>query len=113
MNRWIDPSVPFIDAESLFEFQNKQQNKCMYCLTEMEWMERRTNKNGLTVERGDNREPHYLFNCIGLACKSCNSKQYSAEKGILKRYFSKWKDVALNFHVTYSESDLRCGSYIT
>ena len=113
MNRWIDESIPFINSAALFKMQNRQQNKCMYCLTQMEWLERRSNKKGLTVERGDNRVPHYLSNCIGLACKSCNSKKFSKEKGLLKRYFSKWKDQALNVHVLYSEFDQRSPSYVT
>ena len=112
-NRTIDPRIPFINSVTLFKMQNDQQNKCLYCLTEMEWLERRSNKKGLTVERADNRLPHYISNCLGLACKSCNSKQFSREKGLLKRYFSKWKDFALNVHVTFDCDDTRCPSYIT
>ena len=110
-NRTIDPQIPFINSATLFKMQNAQQNRCLYCLTQMEWMERRSNKKGLTVERGDNRLPHYISNCIGLACKSCNSKQYSHENGLLMRYFSKWKDIALNVHVQVD--DPRSPSYIT
>jgi len=111
--RVIDPRIPFINSVTLFKMQNDQQNKCYYCLTEMEWLERRSNKKGLTVERADNRLPHYISNCLGLACKSCNSKQYTHEKGLIKRYFSKWKDFALNVHVTFDCDDTRCPSYIT
>ena len=110
-NRTIDPQIPFINSATLFKMQNAQQNRCLYCLTQMEWMERRSNKKGLTVERGDNRLPHYISNCIGLACKSCNSKQYSHENGLLMRYFSKWKDIALNVHVHVDCT--RSPSYIT
>jgi len=98
-NRTINPTIPFINTATLFKMQNEQQNKCLYCLTQLEWLERRSNKKGLTVERRDNRLPHYVSNCMGLACKSCNSKRYSHEKGLLKRYISKWKDFALNVHV--------------
>ena len=110
-NRTIDPRIPFINSTTLFKMQNMQQNRCLYCLTQMEWLERRSNKKGLTVERGDNRLPHYISNCVGLACKSCNSKQYSHKKGLLMRYFSKWKDIALNVHVQVD--DPRSPSYIT
>ena len=110
-NRTIDPTIPFINSATLFRMQNDQQNKCLYCLTQMEWLERRSNKKGLTVERSDNRLPHYISNCLGLACKSCNSKQYTHEKGLLKRYFSKWKDFALNVHVKVDGT--RYPSYIT
>ena len=109
-NRTIDPTIPFINSATLFKMQNDQQNRCLYCLTQMEWLERRSNKKGLTGERADNRLPHYITNCLGLACKSCNSKQYTRERGLLKRYFSKWKDFALNVHVKVD--DARCPSYI-
>ena len=98
--RVIDPTIPFIDSKALFQMQHRQQNKCYYCQVEMEWLERRSNKKGLTVERLDNSLPHYTSNCLGLVCKSCNSKRYSREKGILKRYFTKWKEQALDVHVT-------------
>jgi len=111
-NRHIDPRIPFINTPTLLKFQNIQQNKCLYCLSEMEWLERRSNKKGLTLERADNRLPHYISNCKGLVCKSCNSKQYSHEKGLLKRY-SKWKDLALNVHVTVDLGPGRGPSFIT
>ena len=97
--RFINPEIRFIDRKALIGMQNDQQNKCHYCLESMSWLERRTNKLGLTVERRDNSLPHYVSNCMGLVCKSCNSKRYSTERGILKRYFSIWKDLALNVHV--------------
>lgn len=111
-NRTIDPNIPFINPATLFRFQNKQQNKCLYCLTEMEWLERRSNKKGLTVERGNNQLPHYISNCLGLACKSCNSKQFTHERGILKRYFSIWKTRALDVHVTVDLDGGRRPSYL-
>ena len=97
--REIDPKIPFICSKVLFEMQNVQQNRCWYCLEGMSWMERSRNLRGLTVERSDNSLPHYTSNCKGLVCKSCNSKRYTTERGILKRYFSKWKDFALGVHV--------------
>ena len=112
-NRVIDPTIPFIDSKTLFQFQNKQQNKCYYCQVEMQWMERSSNKRGLTVERANNSLPHYISNCRGLACKSCNSKRFSPEKGLLKRYFSKWKNLALDVHVTVDLDDGRSPSLIT
>ncbi len=111
-NRPINPNIPFIDTATLFKFQNIQQNKCLYCQIEMEWLERRSNKKGLTLERADNSLPHYTSNCKGLACKSCNSKQYSHEKGLLKRYFSKWKELALSVHVTVDLGPGRSPSYL-
>jgi len=112
-NRTIDPNIPFINPATLFWFQNKQQNKCLYCQVEMEWLERRSNKKGLTVERGNNKLPHYISNCLGLVCKSCNSKQYTHEKGILKRYFSIWKTRALDVHVTVDLDGGRRPSFLT
>ena len=98
--RDIDPTIPFIDSKTLFKMQNSQQNRCYYCQVQMEWLERRSNKKGLTVERADNSQPHYIRNCLGLVCKSCNSKRFDQETGLLKRYFSKWRDLALNVTVT-------------
>ena len=98
--RFIDPTIPFIDSKTLFRMQNDQQNLCYYCRVQLEWLERRSNKKGLTVERADNRLPHYISNCVGLVCKSCNSKKYSGPKGLLMRYFSKWRDRALNVRVS-------------
>ena len=98
--RAIDVQIPYIDSKTLFKFQNAQQNKCYYCQVQMEWMERRSNKKGLTLERANNNVPHYITNCLGLACKSCNSKKKSREKGLLKRYFAKWKHLALDVTVT-------------
>ena len=109
--RFIDPTIPFIDSKTLFKMQNSQQNRCYYCQVQMEWLERRSNKKGLTVERADNSQPHYIRNCLGLACKSCNSKRFDQETGLLKRYFSKWKDFALNVHVKVDGT--RSPSYIT
>ena len=90
--RTICAEIPYINTKSLFEMQTKQQNKCWYCLCEMNWLERRTSKNGLTVERIDNALPHYVSNCT-LACKRCNSRKFTFERGLLMRYFSKWKSV--------------------
>ena len=96
--RGIDEVTPYVDVDYLFELQNRQQNKCWYCATNMNWMERRTCKEGLTLERKDNTKPHYKSNCV-LCCKSCNSKRYDTNTGLMKRYFSKWKNAALDVHV--------------
>ena len=98
--RKIDPNERYVNTCDLLRFQQIQQNKCWYCNCEMHWLERRRNKRGLTLERIDNALPHYLSNCRGLCCKSCNSKKFSTERGLLKRYFSKWRDLALNVHIT-------------
>ena len=93
--RIINPFLPYIDTASLLESQQAQENKCWYCQCEMNWLERRSSKNGLTLERADNSIPHYKFNCKGLCCKSCNSKRFTTDKGLMKRYFCKWKEIAL------------------
>ena len=97
--RKIDPEQPYIDTKTLLGFQDKQENKCYYCQVMMNWLERRKSKNGLTLEREKNHLPHYTSNCLGLVCKSCNSKRYDRERGLLTRYFTKWRDLALNVHV--------------
>ena len=80
----------FIDADRLLELQNEQENKCYYCFEALNWMERRSSKQGLTVERLDDFLPHIKSNCV-LACKSCNSARFTHKRGLLKRYFSMWK----------------------
>ena len=90
--RYIVPRKHFITSEDLFRLQNKQQNECYYCQCHMHYIERRSCKSGLTLERLNNAIPHYTSNCV-LCCKSCNSKDYSREKGLLKRYFTIWKNI--------------------
>ena len=107
-NRIINPAIEYIDTDTLFQFQHDQQNKCYYCQIGLNWMERRSSKNGLTLERANNSLPHYKSNCLGLCCKSCNSKRYSTERGLLKRYFSIWKDVALGINPPQTT---RCAGY--
>ena len=99
-DRYISPNIEYVDTETLLFLQQDQQNKCYYCQCQMNWLERRRSKNGLTVERKNNDLPHYKSNCVGLCCKSCNSKRYKRDHGLLLRYFSKWKKAALDVHVT-------------
>ena len=80
----------FITPKYLFHLQTKQKNKCYYCWEELNWMERRSSLNGLTVERLNGRKPHVKPNCV-LACKSCNSAKFTREHGLIKRYFTKWR----------------------
>ena len=94
--RIIDTRIPYINTKVLFEFQNRQENKCYYCYVSLNWLERRTCKQGLTLERIDNKIPHYISNCRGLCCKSCNSRRYTRDQGMLRHYFSKWKHIALS-----------------
>ena len=79
----------YITTKDLIVLQNKQQNKCFWCGIFMNWLERRSNKDGLTLERLNNRVPHLRENCV-LACKSCNSKRYDKESRLLIKYFYKW-----------------------
>jgi len=109
--RIIDPTIQYITSAHLLEFQNKQSNRCYYCQVSLNWMRRRDRKNGLTLERRDNNLPHYLTNCVGLCCKSCNSKRLPMNVGILKRYFSKWKIKALDPYVMVD--GLRRGCFVT
>ena len=97
---------PYINSETLLHLQNEQQNKCYYCLCDMQWMERRSSKDGLTVERADNNKAHFISNC-SLCCKRCNSRKFSKEKGLLMRYFSKWKGV-LNVKQNLSSKRSAC-----
>ena len=99
-DRYISPEHEYIDTETLLFLQQHQQNKCYYCQCQMNWLERRISKNGLTVERQNNDLPHYKSNCVGLCCKSCNSKRYSREHGLLLRYFTIWKKAALDVQVS-------------
>ena len=98
--RQIREDIPYISASDLLAFQNKQQNRCYYCDNQMKWYgDRRSDKTGLTLERRNNDLPHYTMNCLGLCCKSCNSRDYSGKRAVLKRYFSKWKNST--FEINY------------
>jgi len=99
----------FINTKYLEYLQQKQCNRCFYCDCFMNWLERRKNKTGLTCERRNNKLSHLASNCV-LCCKSCNSKKYSYEKGLMKRYFSKWYN--RTFNIVAPRSNRRC-SYIT
>ena len=77
---------------------------------QLNWLERRSCKNGLTLERLDNRLPHYRYNCV-LACKSCNSKRFDRDTGILKRYFSIWKNITHTVRVQVD--DRRAASFVS
>lgn len=104
--RVIDPTRKFISTKRLFTLQENQANLCYYCQANMAHTNRRSNPNGLTLERLNNGYPHYEDNCV-LCCKSCNSKRYSREVGLLKRYFSIWKHKALDPCVFFDPGELR------
>lgn len=105
VGRKIVEGIPYITARDLLTFQNKQQNRCYYCDNQMKWYgNRSSDKMGLTLERKNNAFPHYTRNCLGLCCKSCNSRKYVGNRGLLKRYFSKWKNAT--FEINY---DGACG----
>ena len=108
-NRQIDPAVAYVNTPHLFELQNIQQNKCHYCWQTMSWMERSRNPCGLTLERLNNDLPHYKSNCV-LACKRCNSRRYSPNRGLLVRYFQKWK--ALTFDPVVQVQSSRSPNYV-
>jgi hypothetical protein len=99
----------FINTKYLEYLQEKQCNLCFYCECFMDWIERRKTKTGLTCERRNNNLPHEKNNCV-LCCKSCNSKKYSYEKGLMKRHFSKWYN--RTFNIVPPRTNRRC-SYIT
>ena len=95
----------YVQSGQLEVMQDNQQNKCWYCQEQMCWLERRRARNGLTCERMDNSLPHETGNCK-LACKRCNSRKFSREKGILMRYFCIWKHSALGIRAP--QTNRRC-----
>ena len=97
--RLIDPTIEYINSKTLIEFQNTQENRCYYCAVQMNWLQRRKGKIGLTLEREKNHLPHYKSNCLGLCCKRCNCRRFTHDQGLLMRYFTKWKIRALDVHV--------------
>ena len=99
----------FITTTVLEQLQTRQRNRCWYCDEFMDWLERRSTKTGLTVERKDTNLAHVVDNCV-LCCKSCNSRKYSREKGLLKRYFSKWYNKT--FEIRQPMTNRRC-SFVT
>jgi hypothetical protein len=108
-HRPFDPAK-FITTSQLKALQIKQENICFHCEGFMDWIERRGTKNGLTVERLDNRYPHHVDNVV-LCCKSCNSQKLNEKKHLLKKYFRRW------YHKVFTvrpnlQSQRRC-SFIT
>ena len=78
----------YITTKGVIDLQQQQENLCYYCQIFMDWL-KRSKKDGLTIERLYPKYPHLESNCV-LCCKSCNSKKYTRDKGLLKRYFSIW-----------------------
>ena len=95
----------YISTKQLIALQEVQRNRCYYCNVFMNWVERRKSKNGLTIERLRTDLPHLKTNCV-LACKSCNSTRYSRDRGLLKRYFSLWRD--RTFDIEYTPTNRTC-----
>ena len=105
----IKANRSYCPEDYLIYLQETQCNRCFYCDCFMDWLERRKTKTGLTCERRNTKLPHAKFNCV-LCCKSCNSKKYNYSKGLMKRYFSKWKHNT--FNIVAPRSNRRC-SYVT
>ena len=99
----------YITTQHLIDMQEAQHNRCYYCDCFMNWLERRTDKAGLTCERKRNDIAHLASNVV-LCCKSCNSKNYNYRKGLLKRYFSLWFNHT--FDIRAPRTNRRC-SFIT
>ena len=97
-----DPA-DYIDTETLVHLQQAQQNKCNWCGVFMDWMERRSNPRGLTVDRLDNALPHIKTNVV-LACKRCNSKNCNRERSLLRKYFYRWYRNTFDVKVQYKET---------
>jgi hypothetical protein len=70
-NRYVKEE--YIKKKNIFDLQETQNNKCIYCNCEMT-----NNKKGepttLTIERKDNDLGHNTSNCV-LCCFSCNVKR--------------------------------------
>ena len=96
----------YITAADILRMQNEQQNRCAYCGIFLNWLERRRNRDGLTVERLDTSRPHEVDNCC-LVCKRCNSKRMTPEKKILTKYFYRWYRATFDFP-SYVETNRVC-----
>jgi len=104
-NKFVIDYSKYVTTPFLQELQNIQQNRCHICLDFMDWIERRSTKNGLTLDRIDNLLPHYKSN-VRLCCKSCNSARMSKDKQLLKHYFRKW--YKRTFDIQQVFSNRRC-----
>jgi hypothetical protein len=65
----------YLKASDLNDMIEEQNGDCVYCDVELEYGEgvnRRRTPAGLTIERVQNRYPHYRDNCV-LACWECNN----------------------------------------
>ena len=63
----------YIDEEFIFQQQKKTNNKCSYCLKDLEIYINNDNvvKSDLTLDRIDNKISHIKSNCK-IACFLCN-----------------------------------------
>ena len=72
MNRPIDEQS-YITPYRIRTLRKLQKNKCLYCSTPMQVLNRRK-PDGLTVERIQNSIPHNLNNIV-LCCHQCNVRR--------------------------------------
>ena len=63
----------YIDENFIFQQQKKTNNKCSYCLKDLEIFIDNDNivKSDLTIDRVDNKLPHIKSNCK-ICCHHCN-----------------------------------------
>ena len=60
----------YITPDRLKQMREIQDNKCIYCETELQTYNRKR-PNGLTIERLDNNFAHVISNCV-ICCFHCN-----------------------------------------
>ena len=60
----------YITPDRLKQVREIQDNKCIYCETELQTYNRKR-PNGLTIERLDNNFAHVISNCV-ICCFHCN-----------------------------------------
>ena len=81
MKRPIDESL-YITPERLRTLRLLQCNRCVYCDTKMQVINRKK-PDGLTIERIKNSDAHNEDNCI-LSCHRCNCKRVGNKININK-----------------------------
>ena len=78
-NRELQEGEDYITPKRLRLLRKLQMNKCYYCETVLQVLDRRK-ADGLSIERLNNNYPHSSSNCI-LACHSCNCKRKNSTNG--------------------------------
>ena len=89
----------YITIDHISEIHKAQDGQCLYCGVLMlhgEGVNRKTNPDGMTVERIDEQLPHVIGNCC-LVCRLCNHMRGDKSHTDMIRYAKELKEGLINY----------------